>query len=238
MKLGILGGTFNPIHYGHLRAAEEAREIVGIDKIIFVPSGNPPLKNQDLIDASHRYAMVRLATASNANFMVSDIEINQAGKSYTADTIERLIEIYPEDELFFIFGVDAFLDIPNWWQPEKLISLVDFVIVTRHGINLMDVLKSPYVAEYRRQSTENRHNQDTDNRMQRADKKSLSFDFCLLTSGRKAILLQMTLLGISSTQIRRFVREGDSIKYLLPETVENYIYKNNLYHISYIHDPQ
>jgi nicotinate-nucleotide adenylyltransferase len=227
MRLGIFGGTFNPIHYGHLRAAEEARQRVGIDKIIFVPSGNPPLKSQDLIAASHRYAMAMLATASNANFVVSDIEISQAGKSYTVDTIERLIEMYPEDELFFILGVDAFLEIPNWWQPEKLISLVDFVIVTRHGIDLMDVMKLPYI-----QNTE-----DITQNTAPLTNPSPS-DSWLLTSGRKAIVLQMTPLGISSTQIRRLVREGDSIKYLLPEIVENYIYKNNLYRISYIHDPQ
>lgn len=233
MRLGIFGGTFNPIHYGHLRAAEEARERIGIDKIIFVPSGNPPLKSQGLIDASHRYTMARLATASNADFVVSDIEISQTRKSYTVKTIARFIEMYPEDELFFILGVDAFLDIPNWWQPEKLISMVDFVVVTRHGIDLMDVMKLPYVAEYRRQSAEDKQNQNTDSRTKEADKKNLSSDFCLLTSGKKAFFLQMTPLGISSTQIRRLLREGSSIKYLLPETVENYIYKNNLYHVAY-----
>lgn len=211
MRLGIFGGTFNPIHFGHLRAAEEAREKINLDKVIFIPSGNPPLKSVDMIEASHRYTMTRLATASNVNFVVSDIEIRQTGKSYTVDTIQKLSEIYPGEELFFILGVDAFLDIPNWWQPEKLISMVDFVILTRHGIDLMDVMKLPYINTYI-------------NNGQGKDIK--------LISGRKALVLQMTPLGMSSTQIRKLLKEGSSIKYLLPETVENYIYKNNLYNIS------
>lgn len=207
MRLGILGGTFNPIHFGHLRAAEEARERVDLDKVIFMPSGNPPLKTQDLIEASHRYAMSRIATASNVNFVVSDLEIRQTEKSYTVNTIQRLYEIYPGDELFFILGIDVFLDITNWWQPDVLASIVDFVLVTRHGFDLMDVLKSPYVRS--------------------ADEELNQFH---LKSGRKAFVLQMTPMGISSTEIRRFLREGKSIKYLLPDKVEEYIYQHNLYH--------
>jgi len=205
MKIGILGGTFNPIHFGHLRAAEETRELVNLDKVIFMPSGNPPLKSVDLIEASHRYAMARLATASNVNFVVSDLEMRQTEKSYTVNTIHRLYEIYPGDELFFILGIDAFLDIPNWWQPDILTSMIDFILVTRPGFKLEEISKSPYVA-------------------------SLSSDFCFLTSGRKALVLRMTPMGISSTEIRRLLREGKSIKYLLPDKVEEYIYQHNLYH--------
>lgn len=212
MRLGILGGTFNPIHFGHLRAAEEARERGNLDKVIFMPSGNPPLKNVDLIDASHRYAMARLATASNVNFVVSDLEIRQIEKSYTVNTIQRLCEIYPGDELFFILGIDAFLDIPNWWQPDVLIGIVDFMVVTRPGFDLMDVLKSPYI-----------------NNDKRPEVKGQGEEIRLL-SGRKALVLQMTPIGISSTKIRRLLREGKSIKYLLPDKVEEYIYQHNLYH--------
>jgi nicotinate-nucleotide adenylyltransferase len=205
VRLGILGGTFNPIHFGHLRAAEEAREKGNLDKVIFMPSGNPPLKIVDLIDASHRYAMARLATASNVNFVVSDLEIRQIEKSYTVNTIQRLCEIYPGDELFFILGIDAFLDIPNWWQPDVLTAMVDFILMTRPGFDLMDVLKSPYI------------------------NKGQGEEIRLL-SGRKALVLQMTPMGISSTEIRRLLREGKSIKYLLPDKVEEYIYQHNLYH--------
>lgn len=212
MRLGILGGTFNPIHFGHLRAAEEAMERGNLDKVIFMPSGNPPLKIVDLIDASHRYAMARLATASNVNFVVSDLEIRQIEKSYTVNTIQRLCEIYPGDELFFILGIDAFLDIPNWWQPDVLTGMVDFILVTRPGFDLMDVLKSPYI-----------------NKDQGSKVKGQGEEIRLL-SGRKALVLQMTPMGISSTEIRRLLREGKSIKYLLPDKVEEYIYQHNLYH--------
>lgn len=208
MRLGIIGGTFNPIHYGHLRAAEEARCKVNLDKIIFMPSGNPPIKTFDMVGAYHRYVMTMLATACNVNFVVSDLEMRQAEKSYTVNTIRRLREIYPDDELFFILGIDSFLDIPNWWQPDALIGMIDFILVTRPGIDIADITKSPYITEYRTESCS---------------------DFCLLTSGRKVFLVQITPIGISSTQIRSLLREGKSIKYLLPETVENYIYKHKLY---------
>lgn len=206
MKLGIFGGTFNPIHFGHLRAAEEVREKVNLDKVIFIPSGNPPLKSQDLIDAFHRYSMTRLATASNVNFVVSDIEINQTEKSYTVNTIQRLYEIYSGDELFFILGIDAFLDIPNWWQPELLMSMLDFIIVTRPGFDLSDITKSPYIEKSKEQSA-----------------------LYTLTSGKKALLINITPLDISSTNIRRLLKRGLSIKYLLPEAVEKYLHDYNLY---------
>lgn len=214
VRLGIFGGTFNPVHYGHLRAAEEARCKINLDRVIFMPSGNPPIKTFDMVGAYHRYAMTMLATACNVNFVVSDLEIRQTEKSYTVNTIRRLREIYPDDELFFILGIDSFLDIPNWWQPDALIGMIDFISVTRPGIDIADIMKSPYITEYRNEgesiSTE-------------------SPDFYLLTSGRKVFLVQITPIGISSTQIRRLLREGKSIKYLLPETVENYIYKHKLY---------
>jgi nicotinate-nucleotide adenylyltransferase len=223
VRLGILGGTFNPIHFGHLRAAEEAREKGNLDKVIFMPSGNPPLKIVDLIDASHRYAMARLATASNVNFVVSDLEIRQIEKSYTVNTIQRLCEIYPGDELFFILGIDAFLDIPNWWQPDVLTAMVDFILMTRPGFDLMDVLKSPYINKGQG-SKVNAVRSDASNGV-----KGQGEEIRLL-SGRKALVLQMTPMGISSTEIRRLLREGKSIKYLLPDKVEEYIYQHNLYH--------
>ncbi|MDP2279367.1 MAG: adenylyltransferase/cytidyltransferase family protein, partial [Nitrospirota bacterium] len=95
MKLGIFGGTFNPIHYGHLTAAEEVKEKLGLNKIIFVPSGNPPLKDKELADAKHRYKMVKLGISKNCSFAVSDIEYKKRDKSYSVDTIEKLRRIYP-----------------------------------------------------------------------------------------------------------------------------------------------
>lgn len=205
MLLGIFGGTFNPIHFGHLRAAEEVRDKLGIDKVIFMPSGNPPLKGSGLIEAFHRYDMTRLATSSNVNFAVSDLEILKTEKSYTVETFERLLDIYPGDELFFILGLDAFLDMPNWWQPERLSGMVDFVVVTRPGSDPMDICKSPYV---RREEVAG---------------------IWSLDSGKKVVTVNITPMDISSTNIRKSVKEGKSIKYLLPETVEQYIYSHKLY---------
>ncbi len=206
MKLGIFGGTFNPIHFGHLRVAEEVREKTNLDKIIFIPSGNPPLKTIDLIEASHRYRMTEIAITSNANFEISALEIKQKGKSYTLNTIQRLYKIYPEDELYLILGVDAFMDLPNWWQPEALIRLIDFIVVPRPGFNQRDILKSPYLTQ-----------------------GSISSRPLIMKSGRKLICIQTTQIDISSTKIRKLLRDKKSIKYLLPEGVENYIYSHRLY---------
>ena len=207
MRLGIFGGTFNPIHFGHLRAAEEVRDELAIDKIIFMPSGNPPLKISGLIEASHRYAMTRLATSSNVNFVVSDLEILKTEKSYTVDTLAQLLNIYPGEELFFILGLDAFLDIPNWWQPERLSGMVNFVVVTRPGFDPADIGKSPYIT--------------------RKEGPGL----WVLDSGKKVIQVNITAMDISSTNIRMLLKEGKNIKYLLPETVEQYIYTHKLYKV-------
>lgn len=224
MRLGIFGGTFNPIHFGHLRAAEEVRAGLGADKIIFVPSGNPPLKSSDLIEASHRYAMTRLAVNSNVAFVVSDLEVRKPDKSYTVDTLESLRAIYPDDELLFILGLDAFLDLPNWWQPEKLTGMTDFVVVTRPGFAAGDVLNSPFVDQYR-------HCEECSDEAisKHAIAAPPARNDIFLKSGRIIYPFPITPLDISSTNIRKLVREGKSIKYLLPEAVEEYITAHGLY---------
>ncbi len=210
MKLGIFGGTFNPIHLGHLRAAEEVRFLTGLDKVIFMPSGNPPLKSSELAEASHRDAMARLATGSNVDFVVSDVEMRQEEKSYTVSTVAKLRELYPEDELFFILGLDAFYDLPNWKEPERLISSIDFIIVTRPGFDIKELQASPFVESVAPAS----HN---------------AAAMVHLKNGRKAFIVVVSAFEISSTEIRRLVREGRSIKYLLPESVEEYIRSHRLY---------
>lgn len=212
MRLGIFGGTFNPIHFGHLRAAEEVRYRAGLDKIIFMPAGIPPLKNEELVDAAHRYRMVRIATSSNPHFLVSDMEIRGKEISYTVNTVEKMKGLYPEDELFFILGTDAFLDMPNWYKPNLLIEMVDFILVTRPGYNLFEIFeKSPFI--------------------KKRDLANLDEEVISLTlySQRKVYVFKVTDINISSTEIRRLLREKKSIKYLLPETVEEYIYIHNLY---------
>ena len=215
MRLGIFGGTFNPVHSGHLRTAEEARYKLRLDKVIFVPAGNPPLKERDAVAASHRYAMATLAAASNKDFIVSDFEALKRGKSYTVDTLLMLSKRNPGDELFFILGSDAFLDIPKWREPEKLTGLTDFIIVGRPGIGFDAIAGSPYILKSR-------------------EGVSLKPDVgaytcCSLVSGRRAFLVPVTQMDISSTVIRSLVEERKSIKYLLPPSVERYIKKHKLY---------
>ena len=145
MKIGIFGGTFNPIHYGHLRAAEEVRTMFGLERIFFIPSGNPPLKRKDLAEAKHRYKMVRMAVRGNPYFEVLDIECNRPGKSYTVNTLELLLKKYTDVDFYFMVGIDAFLDIPNWREPEKIMSLTNFIVLSRPGNNFEDLLGSPYL---------------------------------------------------------------------------------------------
>jgi nicotinate-nucleotide adenylyltransferase len=216
MKVGIFGGTFNPIHYGHLRAAEEVRERLGFDRILFVPSGNPPLKMADKTDALHRFEMVRLALADSKYFQLSDIEYRLSGKSYTVKTIESLKNTDPCTEFSLILGIDAFLDIPNWWHPQELIALADFVVISRPGFVFMNLGISPYMKIER----------GVLNRID--DEKSETYR-TKLKSGRIATLLRLTPIGISSTEVRRLVRQGRSIKYLLPADVQSYIITKKLY---------
>ncbi|HKN18850.1 MAG TPA: nicotinate-nucleotide adenylyltransferase [Dissulfurispiraceae bacterium] len=218
MRLGIFGGTFNPVHSGHLRTAEEARYKLRLDKVVFVPAGNPPLKDVDAVAASHRYAMATLAAASNKDFLVSDFEAVKRGKSYTVDTLQMLLKRYPGDELFFILGSDAFLDIPKWHEPEKLTGMTDFIIVGRPGVSFDDIAGSPYIKNV------NSHNASNDSRFTIHVSRSLT-----LVSGRSAFLVPVTQMDISSTGIRRLVEEKMSIKYLLPASVERYIKKHKLY---------
>jgi nicotinate-nucleotide adenylyltransferase len=209
MKLGIFGGTFNPIHYGHLRVAEEVRYGCGLDRIIFIPSGSPSLKTAEIADADHRYKMTCMATGSNPDFSVSDIEMHSISKSYTIKTVEKLNGMYPDDELCLIMGVDVFLDLPAWREPERLVSLIDFIIMTRPGFSVKELKSSPFVEALCEAGHGNYH----------------------LKGGRTASVIQVTACDIASTTIRQLIREGKSIKYLLPEAVEQYIAASGLYRL-------
>lgn len=137
MKIGILGGTFNPVHIGHLILAEEVREKLGLDKVIFVPTYKPAHKeNSDIIDARHRYKMIRLAIGKNRYFAVSDIEVKRDGLSYTIDTIKELKKVYPADELYFIIGSDLLKYLDEWKDLGEIIKIVKFIVATRPGYAL------------------------------------------------------------------------------------------------------
>ncbi len=143
-KIGIFGGTFNPIHLGHLIVAEEIRERIQLDKILFIPSARPPHKdNSKIINPVHRYKMTELAIEDNLFFDISDIELKRAGKSYTIDTIRQLKDrIYRKDDLYLIIGGDSFLDIKTWYKPEQIVRECRVIATTRPGFDVSQV--APY----------------------------------------------------------------------------------------------
>jgi len=194
-----MGGTFDPVHYGHLVTAETARAQFNFDKVIFIPSGYPPHKiGQKITEAQHRYLMTVLAVTTNAFFEVNRIEIERQGYSYAFDTVLQLKEKYgPEWEFYFITGADAVLEILTWKNIKRLIEICTFVAATRPGFDL-SVL---------------------DNKLEQIS--TIAKD--------KFLTFEVPALSISSTDIRQKVADGKPIKYLLPESVEQYIYKNDLY---------
>jgi len=216
MKLGIFGGTFNPIHFGHLRVAEEARELAGLDKVIFIPSGTPPLKTKDIAPASHRYAMTKLAVRNNPFFDVLDIECRGRQKSYTVKTLEKLRELYPDDRLHFMLGIDAFLDIPNWYRSEILLSLADFIILSRPDRRFEDMAASPYLSAKKAI-------------LRKLDRETETAYRTTLRNGSSIILIKVSPVNISATDIRTRMKQGQSVKYLLPADVESYIISHHVY---------
>lgn len=144
MKIGILGGTFNPVHVGHLILAEEIREKLELDKVIFVPTFVPPHKreNKDIAKAQDRIRMVKLAIKGNKHFAVSDIEIKRKGPSYTIDTLKVFKKKYSRDKLFFISGSDLFKYLAEWKDMAQIMKLVQFVVATRPGYSLDDIPSS------------------------------------------------------------------------------------------------
>lgn len=198
-RYAIMGGTFDPIHFGHLAAAEAVRESLHCQKVIFIPSGNPPHKADRVLTASQRrYAMTSQAVSSNPYFEVSDIEINRNGYTYTLDTIKELKSLYGDDiELLFITGADALLEIETWYKVEELLAQCSFVAVTRPGY----------------------------------DKTRLEQKLSDLRSKYNGVffIVDVPGLNISSTDIRNRIMSGSSIRYLLPESVVQYIFENGLY---------
>jgi nicotinate-nucleotide adenylyltransferase len=134
MKIGIIGGTFDPIHIGHLLIAEQARDQMNLDKVWFIPTGHPPHKQGNQITAAyHRLEMVKIATEKNSAFEVLDWEIKREKLSYTIDTINWAVETYPSHQFSLIVGTDMVNNLPSWYQVEKLVQLVSIIAVKRPG---------------------------------------------------------------------------------------------------------
>lgn len=198
-KLAIMGGTFDPIHMGHLVTAEEVRHEFHVDEVLFVPTGHPPHKSHiNMTTCEHRYLMTVLATAANPYFKVSRIEIDREGVTYTIDTVKELKRIYGNEvQLYFITGADAVHKILGWKESAELLQICDFVAVTRPGYNKEELINQ--IEELKKQYETNIH------------------------------FLEVPALAISSSDIRKRLNEMKPIKYLVPQEVENYIKKHELY---------
>ena len=202
MRVGILGGTFDPVHLGHLIIAEESRLSLALDRVLFVPAGQPWLKaGQPLTEASHRRRMVELAVASNPHFDCLSSELDRPGPSYTVDTLEELRADWgPDVELHFILGQDAFASFHRWKEPERLLELARLVVVSRPGYQdeQQDAIINHTLTRYREQ-------------------------------GDRITVLPVPMVDFSATEIRRRAAAGRSFRYQVPEPVEQYIIEQGLY---------
>jgi nicotinate-nucleotide adenylyltransferase len=213
MRIGLFGGTFDPIHWGHLRSAEEVSETFGLDRVLFIPASIPPHKTgQPTTPARDRLQMVRLAVANNPRFKVSTVEIARPGVSYSIDTIRHFArQMRKGDALFFIIGLDAFREIGSWKDFAELFPLCNFIVTSRPGSKDTDPLRGTGVAV----------------------KRLFCYDFSRGNyrhrSGTRIFFTKLADIAISASEIRARAKEGKSIRYLVPSAVETYIKKQGLY---------
>jgi nicotinate-nucleotide adenylyltransferase len=213
MKWGLFGGTFDPIHFGHLRGAEEMLEIFNLNRIIFVPSSRPPHKLEgEITSFYHREQMIRRAIEGNVNFSFSEVENLRAGKSYSVETVEYILSKYMENlELYFIVGQDAFQAVTTWKEWEKLLLLCNFAVMTRPGyedVKLDGILPKDFAARFV------------------YDGKIDGFKG---PTGHAIYFRHVSFLDISSSRIREMIKVDKSVRYLMPDIVRQYILKNSLY---------
>jgi len=218
MRIGLLSGTFNPIHNGHLQIAEEVYQRHRLDTILFIPSGLPPHKSgQNIPPAKCRMEMVALALSGNPHFKLCKLEVDRPGKSYSIDTVMALKELYPKDRLFFILGMDAFIDIASWRESERLLRLCDFVLLSRPGSpfsRLPDIAALRFVdpAPF--------------SELDKGERRS----YTLPVSKASALhFIQVRPSPISASEIRTRFSRSLGTKNLLPEQVESYIIRKRIY---------
>jgi nicotinate-nucleotide adenylyltransferase len=213
-RIGIFGGTFNPIHLGHVRAALAVQTKFSLDKVLLIPSHIPPHKGSpDIVSPFHRLQMVELAAKLYPLFLASSIEIDAKGKSYSVHTLSKLKKQFPESAIFFILGIDAFLEIDTWREYKKLLDQCHFIVISRPGYNIEDaknILGGLYI-----------------------DRIIQDFEPVIIEEAiaqkHKIFLLPIPALDIASKEIRRKVKSGESIAGLVTEPVREYIELHNLY---------
>lgn len=212
MRIAIMGGTFNPIHFGHLRIAEEVRETFGLDRVLFIPTYQPPHKdNGSLVSPQHRLEMVQLAVKDNPFFEASDMEIKRGGRSYSVVTLRALHNKYTGTDFSFIVGTDSFNDITTWCEYEEIFKLTNFIVIPRPGYPVKKIAEALPVELARKFWYD-------------AKRGVYVNDY-----GRFVAYMETTLFGISASRIRKMIKEGNSTRYILPKEVEEYITKNGLY---------
>ena len=220
MRIGLLGGTFNPIHNCHLQIALEIQERFPLDQVLFIPSGIPPHKVEaDIPSGAHRLEMTRLAVVPYPRFKVSDIEVGRSGPSYSVDTLRALLPKL-EGEAFFILGVDAFLEIETWKEPEHLLTLCHFIVVSRPEHPFSSLRQIPLI------------DPDDTTLLKKIDAGEIDRLTLIPSSipGAKSLtFFKVHPCLMSATNVRKRLREGTSLKNFLPEAVRSYIMKNNLY---------
>lgn len=213
MRLGVFGGTFNPIHVGHLRAVIEVQETFTLDRLLLIPSANPPHKGaEDIAAAEDRLQMVRLAVQGLPSLEASDVELARAGPSYTIETLQYFHNYFgPESVIHFVVGVDAFSEITTWKSYHQLFATAHFIVMTRPGStlnNLERFIHTHISRDYQYDTTASRYSHPR---------------WCSI------FCLNITHLDISATQIREWIRRGRSIRFLVPATVEAFIKTKGLY---------
>lgn len=211
-RVGILGGSFDPIHLGHLRSAEEVREALRLDRVAFVPVNQPPHKPaRRLADGRSRLAMVKLAIADHPAFEASAIEIDRGGTSYSIDTLEAFAAAEPGADFFFILGIDAFREIQTWKDVTRIFEMASFVVTSRPPALVDRSIDHLLVAA----------------------RNAFCYDNATLSyrhhSGNRLHFLPITGIDISATTVRQRVGRGRSIRYLVPASVERYIHEHQLY---------
>lgn len=209
--LGLFGGTFDPIHYGHLRLAETAREALGLEQVRLIPAGQPPHRASPGASGVHRLAMARLATADNPAFEIDPAEVEAEQASFTILTLERLrAALGPARPLVLLLGLDAFLGLPAWHRWEALFDFAHIAVANRPGYSLDNTAMPPPLSA------------------QLAGRQAAAADLGTAPAGR-IVPFSMTPLAISATDIRARCAAGQSLRYLLPPAVLDYISRHQLY---------
>lgn len=215
LKVGLFGGSFNPLHFGHLRAADEVMEILDLDKVVFIPSSIHPIKNKkNIADAKYRLKMLELATRDTEEFEVSDVEMKRPGPSFTIDTLKHFKNNYKNYRMYFVLGTENLAKIDTWEDYKELFKYADFAVIRRPGFNfknIRDILPRSLAKEFTFSG--------------KKDGKTVYKH----TSGNDLIFFQIKGIRISSTTLRKSVKNGKSIKYFVPDSVNKYILKNKLY---------